>query len=110
MGQESYNQSTTLLVYRILLSELDPDESGYPERVQKMGTDLLLDDGVPDVLRNFGYRICVRVVRLVSNGTGSLQNGLQLVLDFFESPVVALTEELAGGASTKRTRIRSSSV
>ena len=75
MGQKPYDQSTTLLVYRILLSELDPDSSGYPERVQKMGTDLILDDGVPDVLRNFAYRICVRVIRLVSNCTGSLQNG-----------------------------------
>ena len=109
VGKETHDQSAILLVYRILLSKLDADPSGYPECDQKMRTDLILDNDIPDVLRNFAYRMRVYVILLVPSCTGSLQNGLQLVLDFFESPVVVLTEAPARSVWTKRTRIESSS-
>ena len=99
--RETHNQSTILPVYRTLLSELGVDTSGYPERDRKMKTDLIFDDGVPDILRNFAYRMCVRVIPPVPIRTGSFQNGLQLVLDFFESPVMVLTEASARGVSPK---------
>ena len=83
----------------------------HPEGNQKVGTDLILDDRVPDVLRKFAHRVYVRaILLLVSNRTSSLQNGLQLVLNPFKSPSMVLTRALTGDGSTKRTQIRSTFV
>ena len=58
---------------------------------RRIRTDLIIDDCVPGVLCKFAHRMCVCIILLVSNCTGTLQNGLELVLDFFKSPVIELT-------------------
>ena len=88
------------------MGELDGDSMAHPESDEKVRTDLILNDRVPGVLRKFAHRVRVRVILPVPNLTGSLQNGLQLVLDPFECPTMTLTRILDRDASTKRTRIR----
>ena len=53
-------------------------------------TDLVLEDGIPDVLRQLTHRVCVCVIFMVVNCTGSLQNRLQLDPDFFKSTGITL--------------------
>ena len=105
--RKTYDQSAILLVYRILFTELDADSTAHLDGDQDIRTDLILDDGVSGVLCEFAHRMYVRVIFLIPDCVGSLQNGLQLVLDLFKGSVMVLIWELARDVSTKRTRIRS---
>ena len=108
--RETYDQPAILLMYRLLLSELDTGSTVYPDDDQKIETDLILYDGVLDILCKFAYCMDVRVIFMVSDSTGSLQNGLQHVLDFFKSSAMALTWAFARDGLIEHTRIISSFV
>ena len=57
----TYNQFTVLVVQRVLLMNLQATLTGHHENNQKIRTDLVLDDGVPDVLRKPTYGLHVFV-------------------------------------------------
>lgn len=78
-------------MYRVLLTELNADLTVHPDVDQKIKTNLILDDGVPDVLCKFAHRLEIRVISLVFDRTGTLQNGQQFVLDFFQGSAMVLT-------------------
>ena len=107
---DTHDQSTILLVYRCLLSNLDAGSTVDPERNYKIMTHLILHNSISNVLREFTHTIHVGLIFLVSNCTSSLQNRLQRVFNLFKSSAVVLTGELASGVSTEPTRIGSSSV
>ena len=56
----------------------------------KMKTDLVLDDGVSNILGKLTHNAGVRFILLVSFCMGLLQNVAQLVLDPFEGSVAML--------------------
>ena len=76
-------------MYRVLLTELDGDQKMDCDGDERIGTDLILDDSVSDILCKSAHRLCIRVIFLVSNCTGPFQNGLQLDLYSFKSSEVA---------------------
>ena len=92
--RETYDQSTILVVYRVLFTELDANLTVWHGGDEKIGTDLIFKDGIPDVLCKFVHRTYIRIILFVPDGTGSLQKGLELVLGFFESAVIVITSAL----------------
>ena len=60
----TYNQFTVQVVQRVLLMNLQATLTGHPENNRKIRTDLVLDDGVPDVLRELTYGLHVFAVFL----------------------------------------------
>ena len=89
-------------MYRVLLTELDAGSEVHPGNNQKIKTDLVLDDGVPDVLRKFSNRMRICIIFPVPNCTGPFQNGLQFFLYFLKGSVMVLTWTLSNDI-TKRT-------
>jgi hypothetical protein len=94
-SNETYNQSTILFIYRILLIRLEAGSTVYPDGDEKIRTYLILDGGVPGVVCKFAHRMGVCVISPVSNFSSSLQNRLQLVFDFFKRSVVVSAWALA---------------
>ena len=63
---------------------------GPPEGDGETMADLVLDDGVSDILGKLTHNAGVRFILLVSFCMGLLQNSAQLVLDPFEGSVTIL--------------------
>ena len=57
----THNQFTALVVQHVLLINLRAASTGHPEGNWKIRTDLVIDDGVPDVLRKPTYGLHVFV-------------------------------------------------
>ena len=84
----SYDHFTILLVHRLLLGRLDNDLTVHPWNDLKARTDLVLDNGVSNILREFAHSLNVCIIFPISDRVCSLRNGVYLVLDFFESPEI----------------------
>lgn len=69
----TYNQSAVLFVHCFLLRELHAFSVRHPEGSRKIRTNLVLDDGIPGVLREFTYSVYVCVIFLVASHTGTLR-------------------------------------
>ena len=68
----THDQSAILLAERVLLSKLVPPQHGRARR-PKIGTDLVLENGVPKAFREFAYYTYVGVIILVTNGTKAVR-------------------------------------
>jgi hypothetical protein len=72
----TYDQSTVLVVHRLLLSELRTASANHLVDDWRIRTNLVFDDDIPEVFREFAHRLPVCIVFLVANCTGALGQGL----------------------------------
>ena len=69
----TYNQFTVLVVQHVLLVNLQAVLTGHPDGNLKIRTDLVLNYGVPDILREPTYGLHVSVIFLVTSRTGTFR-------------------------------------
>ena len=89
----THHQSTTLIVYCRLLSELDADLMVHHGSAWTR-TDLIFHNRVSNVLCKFTYSMHICLISLVLGRIGQLQNAAQFLLDSIKGPVTKL--KLAG--------------
>jgi hypothetical protein len=87
----THDQCTVLVIDRLLLSELHTASTEHLVNDWRIRTNLVFDDGIPEIFREFAHRVSVCVVFLVANCAGAPGYGLQLVLDPLESSRMGLT-------------------
>jgi hypothetical protein len=87
----THNRSKALVVDRFLLIELNTASTKHLVNDWRVRTNLVFDDGIPEVFREFAHHVSVCIVFLVADCTGAPGYGLQLVLDPLESSRMGLT-------------------
>ena len=51
----------------------------------ELSTDLMVENHIPKVLHKFTHGVYIGVIFLVANSTGAVGQGLQFIIDTFES-------------------------
>jgi hypothetical protein len=72
----AHNQSAVLVIQRLLLSELHSASTKCLVDNWRVKTNLIFDDDISEVFREFAHRVLVCVVFAVANCTGALGQGL----------------------------------
>jgi hypothetical protein len=72
----AYNQFTVLLIHCFLLKKLRTPLTRHPEGYWGIGTNLVFNDGVPDIPRKLTHSMSICVVFLVTSCPGALRQGV----------------------------------
>ena len=72
----AYNQFTILLIHCFLLEELHPPLARHPESYWRIGTNLVFNDGIPDISHKLTHSMSVCIVFLVTSCPGTLRQGV----------------------------------
>ena len=86
----TYNQFTVLLIHCLLLKKLHALSARHPESYWRIRTNLVFDNGIPDVSRELTHSLSICIIFLVTSCPGALRQGVQLILDPLESPRIGL--------------------
>ena len=71
----THNQFTVLLIHRFLLKKLHTPLAGHPESYWRIKTNLVFDDGIPDVSHKLAHSMSICVIFLVTSCPGALRQG-----------------------------------
>lgn len=82
----AHNQLAILVVYRLLLGHLSKCPNLVTQRRRKpITTNLIIEEGIPDILRDSGYSQNIVLTPLVVLGVDAITKRVTLIFDQSES-------------------------